>query len=173
MHRNLDHMAHFDALTNLPNRSLFTDRLQQALLQAERYSRLLAVMFIDLDNFKNVNDTLGHSAGDALLKMAAQRITDSLRKGDTVARLGGDEFIVMLPELGSAQDASQVAQKILSALAQTFELDQHELHISASIGISSILRMRAMSMVCYLHPILLCITPKNSARTIASSMQLK
>lgn len=133
---NLDHMAHFDTLTNLPNRCLFSDRLQQALLQAERCNGLLAVMFIDLDNFKGVNDTLGHSAGDALLKLVAQRITDSLRKGDTVARLGGDEFILMLPELGSAQDASQVAQKILAALAQTFELDQHELHISASIGIS-------------------------------------
>lgn len=134
--QNLDYMAHFDVLTGLPNRTLFTDRIRQALLHAQRYESLVAVMFIDLDNFKVVNDTLGHTLGDELLKMVAHRISDCLREGDTVARLGGDEFIVMLPSLDDPQDAAQVAQKILPALGQMLDIERHEVYVSASIGIS-------------------------------------
>lgn len=133
---HLDYMAHFDALTGLPNRTLFTDRVRQALLQAQRQESLVAAMFIDLDNFKSINDSLGHTFGDELLKIVAQRIAVCLREGDTVARLGGDEFIVMLPSLNDPQDASQVAHKILTALGQTVDIDRHEVYATASIGIS-------------------------------------
>ena len=134
--KNLDYMAHFDALTGLPNRTLFTDRVRQALLLTQRHESLVAIMFVDLDNFKKVNDTLGHTLGDELLKMVAQRISDCLREGDTVARLGGDEFIVLLPSLNDPQDAAQVAQKILTALGQALNIERHEVYVSASIGIS-------------------------------------
>lgn len=134
--QNLDYMAHFDALTGLPNRTLFSDRLRQAMAHVHRHQGIAAVMFIDLDNFKNINDTLGHGTGDMLLKAVAQRILDCLREGDTVARLGGDEFIVMLPDLAHIQDAAQVAQKILDILSQSFDIAQLELYVSASIGIS-------------------------------------
>lgn len=134
--QNLDYMAHFDALTGLPNRTLFSDRLHQAIAHVHRYHDMVAVMFLDLDNFKNINDTLGHGTGDMLLKAAAQRILSCLREGDTVARLGGDEFIVMLPDIADIQNAAQVAEKILDTLDCAFDIAQLELYISASIGIS-------------------------------------
>lgn len=130
------HLAHYDALTNLPNRTLFNDRLGQALINAQRDNGKAAVMFLDLDRFKNINDTLGHGIGDLLLQEVAVRLTGCVRQGDTVSRLGGDEFVILLPELNDEKDARLVAQKLLNAAVFPMVLEGHELHISASIGIS-------------------------------------
>jgi diguanylate cyclase (GGDEF)-like protein/PAS domain S-box-containing protein len=130
------YLAQFDALTGLPNRHLFQDRLAQTLGQAKRSGRAMAVLFIDLDRFKLVNDAQGRDAGDRLLKEAALRLSQSVRGGDTVGRLGGDEFGVVLANLGKPGDASLVAQKIIDELARPVELDGHETYITASIGIS-------------------------------------
>ena len=130
------HLAHYDALTDLPNRTLFNDRLGQALIQAHRNRCKAAVMFLDLDRFKVINDTLGHSVGDLLLQEAALRLKGCVREGDTVSRQGGDEFVVLLPEIADEEDVYAVAQKLLNAIAQSFMLDGHELHVSASIGVS-------------------------------------
>ncbi|RJQ52590.1 MAG: GGDEF domain-containing response regulator [Nitrospiraceae bacterium] len=141
-------MAYYDILTGLPNRFLFNDRLKQAIALAERYNRLVAVLFLDLDNFKRVNDTFGHHMGDKLLKKVAERINLCMRKGDslsrqstddsvdTVARLGGDEFTIILSEIHHLEDAAKVAQRIFNALSLQFTLDTYELFISASIGIA-------------------------------------
>jgi len=132
----ISHQAYHDILTDLPNRILFKDRLGLAMVQARRKETELAVMFIDLDRFKMVNDTLGHIKGDELLQQVAARLKENMRKGDTLARLGGDEFTVFLPDLQSRNDARIVADKFLECLQQCFFLDGHEVHISASIGIS-------------------------------------
>lgn len=129
-------LAHQDSLTGLPNRHLLLDRLNQALAQADRYGLKVAVMFMDLDRFKSVNDTLGHLAGDALLRQVAERLAQQLRAVDTVARLGGDEFVVLLTEITGATDASLVAEKLLGALAPPVELEGQSVHVSASIGVS-------------------------------------
>ena len=133
---DLEHMAQHDALTHLPNRALFKDRLRQAMISAQRYKERLALMFIDLDRFKPVNDTYGHDVGDLLLKAVADRIQDCLRESDTAARLGGDEFVVLLPTIENQQDAILVGRKILDALNQSFNLAGHDLRISSSIGIA-------------------------------------
>jgi diguanylate cyclase (GGDEF)-like protein/PAS domain S-box-containing protein len=130
------HQAYHDILTGLPNRTLFKDRLGQAMLQARRNGGELAVMFIDLDRFKLVNDTLGHVKGDDLLQQVAARLKDCLRKGDTLARQGGDEFTIVLPDLRSRDDARTVAAKFLEHLHLPFDLDGHQVHISGSIGIA-------------------------------------
>ncbi|MDQ2694127.1 MAG: EAL domain-containing protein [Pseudomonadota bacterium] len=130
------HLAHHDGLTGLPNRTLLADRLTQALVQAKRHHYQVAVLFIDLDRFKTINDSLGHDVGDRLLTQVAARLTASVREGDTVARLGGDEFVIVLPDLHDSRDAALVADKILRALAQPVAIDRHELHITPSIGIS-------------------------------------
>jgi diguanylate cyclase (GGDEF)-like protein/PAS domain S-box-containing protein len=130
------HQAQFDLLTDLPNRALFADRLTQALNQARRQKWHAAVLFIDLDRFKSVNDTLGHAAGDALLHEIGRRLAASLRKGDTVARLGGDEFAVVLAQLTKPQDAGLVAEKILGVMAAPMLLEGQEHVVTASIGIA-------------------------------------
>jgi diguanylate cyclase (GGDEF)-like protein/PAS domain S-box-containing protein len=130
------YMAYHDILTGLPNRALLSDRLRQAMLAARRSSSLLAVMFIDLDRFKSINDTLGHMIGDHLLKEVAVRLSCAVRASDTIARLGGDEFVVVLPDLAVAEEAAQVAQKIIDTLADHFPLEGQDLHITPSIGIS-------------------------------------
>ncbi|WP_156885600.1 putative bifunctional diguanylate cyclase/phosphodiesterase [Massilia niastensis] len=132
----ISYQAYHDILTDLPNRILFKDRLGLAVIQAKRKQTELAVMFIDLDRFKLVNDTLGHVKGDELLQQAALRLKECLRKGDTLARQGGDEFTIVLPELRDRDDARMVADKFLEALQRPFDLDGHEVHISASIGIA-------------------------------------
>ena len=132
----LHHLAHHDALTGLPNRTLFVDRLKHALSRAERRKRAVAVMFLDMDRFKVVNDTLGHEAGDRLLQAMAARLHACVREGDTVARFGGDEFAGFLSDVASPEDVAIVVTKFLDALAPPFTIDGHELFISGSIGIS-------------------------------------
>ncbi|MGV8943548.1 EAL domain-containing protein [Thermomonas sp.] len=132
----LSHQAQHDALTGLPNRLLFQDRLHQALALAERHHQQLAVLYMDLDRFKQVNDTMGHSSGDALLCQAARRLEACIRKSDTLARLGGDEFVVLITELHDAQDAMRVATKLIDALRIPFQIEGHELFVSVSLGIS-------------------------------------
>ncbi len=130
------HMAHHDALTGLPNRTLFQDRVSQAIAQAHRSRSQVATLFVDLDRFKDINDSLGHETGDRLLRLAGGRLQACLREGDTVARLGGDEFVISLPAVADSNDAMLVAGKILEALREPFLVDGHELHVSGSIGIS-------------------------------------
>lgn len=132
----LHHLAHHDNLTGLPNRLLLKDRLDQSFKRARREKCQVAVLFLDLDEFKKINDTLGHKVGDEVLKQAARRIQALLRKGDTVARLGGDEFVILLDRLDRAEDASLVARKVLSTLQQPFTIANRELYIGVSIGIS-------------------------------------
>ncbi|MFT5721886.1 MAG: diguanylate cyclase (GGDEF)-like protein/PAS domain S-box-containing protein [Motiliproteus sp.] len=130
------HKSQHDALTGLPNRMLLSDRLQQALMMALRDKNNLAVLFIDLDEFKPINDTLGHDVGDLVIIEVAQRINNCLRESDTVARVGGDEFVVVLPVVGVEKDAFAVAEKIRKVLNRSFELSGHCLHISSSIGVA-------------------------------------
>jgi len=132
----LHHLAHHDNLTGLPNRLLLKDRLEQSFKRARREKRSVAVLFLDLDDFKKINDSLGHQVGDELLKQAARRIKALLRKNDTVARLGGDEFVILLDRLERPEDASLVARKVLSTLKQPFNLANRELYVGVSIGIS-------------------------------------
>jgi diguanylate cyclase (GGDEF)-like protein/PAS domain S-box-containing protein len=132
----LDHLAHFDILTDLPNRALLHDRLQQALARAKRDSVQVALMFLDLDKFKSVNDRFGHHVGDLLLQEAASRLRNCLRASDTVARVGGDEFVVLLPHIAEQADARRVAQKVLALLEQPFNLAGQPVRISATIGIA-------------------------------------
>jgi diguanylate cyclase (GGDEF)-like protein/PAS domain S-box-containing protein len=128
-------LAHHDTLTGLPNRALLLDRLQFILATAKRRDTHVAVLFIDLDNFKTVNDSLGHAAGDALLKIVADRIQGAVRRGDSVARLGGDEFLVVLPDLDNEQGVVPVAEKLLASIAQPMTLEGHIVAVSPSIGI--------------------------------------
>ncbi|APR05137.1 bifunctional diguanylate cyclase/phosphodiesterase [Thauera chlorobenzoica] len=134
--KQLEHIAYHDALTNLPNRALFTDRLQQALAQCGRRGRQLAVAYIDLDGFKAVNDTHGHNAGDQLLVMIARRMRKVLREGDTLARLGGDEFAALLVDLESAADCEPVFERLLRAAAEPVAVGDLGLSVSASIGVA-------------------------------------
>lgn len=132
----LQYRATHDLLTDLPNRLLFSDRLSLALTQAQRNQKKLAVMLLDLDYFKDVNDTMGHSAGDRLLRVVGNRLKELLRSGDTVARVGGDEFLLLLSEIGDIEDANTIAQKILEAFRKPFILDDHEIMLTTSIGVA-------------------------------------
>jgi len=146
--REIHRLAYYDSLTGLPNRVLFKDRLTQALAHARRYQSTLAVLFLDLDRFKVINDTLGHNVGDLLLKQAADRLTDSVRHSDSIgrsiekeethelARLGGDEFTALLTNIRDPQDAGAVARRIFEALARPFLIDGHEISVTASVGIA-------------------------------------
>jgi len=131
------HLADHDPLTGLPNRRLLEDRLTQALAASQRNGKQTAVMFVDLDRFKNINDSLGHTAGDAVLKEVSERLVRQLRVVDTVCRIGGDEFVVVLPEIKRASDAANVAAKILEAVAQPLQVEDRELQFTSSIGISA------------------------------------
>ncbi|MGP8114116.1 MAG: putative bifunctional diguanylate cyclase/phosphodiesterase [Steroidobacteraceae bacterium] len=135
--QRVEYLAYHDGLTGLPNRSMFNKLLSQSISEARRYDRRLAVAFLDLDRFKQINDTLGHEAGDQLLQEVANRLKACVRESDAVDRLGGDEFVVLLPELGDSKYAASVAQKILSVIARPFTLIGHEFRVTASIGISA------------------------------------
>lgn len=136
MEEHMRHMAQHDPLTNLPNRALFSDRLDQALKSAGRYGERVALMFIDLDGFKIVNDHYGHDLGDELLKQVSQAMTVNLRAADTVARIGGDEFVVLLDSITGEEEALTVAEKIRKTCERPFRVDTHTLHIATSIGLA-------------------------------------
>jgi diguanylate cyclase (GGDEF)-like protein len=129
-------LAHFDSLTGLPNRDLFNDRLSQAIEKAKRHENELALLFVDLDRFKQINDSLGHSLGDKVLKTVATRLNECIRKEDSLARLGGDEFIILMDDLNKGENASLLAQKIIDSVAQPIYIDEHTFYVTASIGIS-------------------------------------
>ena len=132
----MTHSAHHDFLSGLPNRILLNDRIDQAIASASRYMKKLAVLFLDLDGFKHINDSLGHPTGDKLLQSIAKRLVECVRGSDTVSRQGGDEFVVLLLDVEQPEDAAQTARKILQALAEVHPIDRHDLHVTASIGVS-------------------------------------
>jgi diguanylate cyclase (GGDEF)-like protein/PAS domain S-box-containing protein len=132
----IEHLAHYDSLTHLPNRALFADRLKHTLVTAVRNKKKTALLFLDLDKFKSVNDTLGHLAGDALLLSVAERLKSCVREADTICRQGGDEFMILLPEIGGAEDAERVARKIVAAMAEPHHIVGRDLIVTFSIGIS-------------------------------------
>jgi diguanylate cyclase (GGDEF)-like protein/PAS domain S-box-containing protein len=134
--QRISHMAQHDALTGLPNRLLLRDRIGQAIAQANRNKTQLAVLFLDLDRFKNINDSMGHEAGDKLLQTVARRIVTCLREGDTVSRLGGDEFVIVLPDVGDSVAAATVATKVLEVLGHSFHIQGQDVHAGASIGVA-------------------------------------
>lgn len=133
----INFQAYHDLLTRLPNRALFKDRLDLAITQARRSSQKLAVMFLDLDRFKVINDTLGHAMGDRLLQAVTHRLEQCLRKGDTLSRFGGDEFTLLLPSIHSHEDARQISKKLITALRAPFQLGSHEVFVGVSIGIAT------------------------------------
>ncbi len=132
----IHYLAHYDVMTGLPNRALFNDRLRQSLLAAKRYQVNLALLFIDLDKFKPVNDRFGHDIGDQLLKKVAQRVRGCIRESDTAARIGGDEFVLLLPGTDTEQNVIAVANKVLQEIERPFEIEHHTISISASIGVA-------------------------------------
>jgi diguanylate cyclase (GGDEF)-like protein len=134
--QQLYRMAHHDVLTDLPNRQLFMDRLKQLRGMAVRMGRHIAVLYLDLDRFKNVNDSLGHAVGDKLLQVVASRLLATVRETDTVARIGGDEFVVALGNLRKPEGAQALAAKVLQALSEPYQIDCHELFMTSSVGIS-------------------------------------
>jgi diguanylate cyclase (GGDEF)-like protein len=134
--QQLAYIATHDALTGLPNRVLFNDRLTLALAQALRRQQKLAVLLLDLDRFKDINDTLGHSVGDQLLRVTSKRLKTLLRKSDTLARMGGDEFLFLVPEIDRTDSATEVARKILESFREPFLVEEHELRTTASIGLT-------------------------------------
>lgn len=134
--RKMSHLAQHDSVTDLPNRVLLNDRLLQAMAMAQRQRKKAAVLYLDIDRFKNVNDTVGHAAGDRLLQSISKRLLDCVRSSDTVSRRGGDEFVILLGEVADAQDAAITAAKILAALSAPHFVDQLELRVTASIGIA-------------------------------------
>jgi diguanylate cyclase (GGDEF)-like protein/PAS domain S-box-containing protein len=136
MMEEMAHQAQHDPLTGLPNRLLLNDRIGQAIALAERHRSLFAVLFLDLDGFKHINDSLGHSSGDRLLQSVAYRLEAHIRAPDTVSRQGGDEFILLQQEVRKPEDAAIAARRILQALREVHSIDGHELHITASMGIS-------------------------------------
>lgn len=134
--KRMEYHAHHDDLTGLPNRVLLNDRLNTELSHARRNQSMLALLFLDLDRFKLINDSLGHATGDQLLRIVSRRLSSCLRDGDTVARLGGDEFMVLLPQISSSPDAGRIGNKIIAALTEPCSCNGHDLHITTSVGIS-------------------------------------
>lgn len=134
--RQLEHLAHFDALTELPNRVLLADRLHQGMVQAQRRGQMLALVFLDLDGFKRINDDHGHQVGDHMLTTLARRMTQALRQGDTLARIGGDEFVAVLIDLADAATCEPLLQRLLTAAAEPVQLGELTLQVSASMGIT-------------------------------------
>jgi diguanylate cyclase (GGDEF)-like protein len=137
MTRQMTHSAEHDALTDLPNRLLLNDRIGQAVALAQRREKQVGVLYLDLDSFKHMNDSLGHPIGDKLLQSLARRLLGCVRTTDTVSRLGGDEFVILLSEIERPEDAAIISRKLLQAVSKAFPIDKHDLHITASIGVST------------------------------------
>ena len=135
--RRMSFLAQHDNLTQLSNRMVLNDRLTQAIAMARRHGQKLAVLFLDVDRFKHINDSLGHAIGDRLLQSVSERLLSCVRRSDTVSRQGGDEFVILLSEVARARDAAVCADKILQALSTPHRIDQHDLHITVSIGIAT------------------------------------
>ncbi len=135
MSLKMSYLAQHDFLTKLPNRMLLSDRLTQAIASAHRHKKLLAVLFLDVDHFKHINDSLGHTTGDQLLQSIARRLVACVRDSDTVSRQGGDEFVVLLPEVARAEDAAFTADKVLAAMSRLHRIDHQDLHVTVSVGI--------------------------------------
>ncbi len=133
---HIEHLAHYDSLTHLPNRAMFADSLKHALVDGIRYKKKTALLFLDLDRFKHVNDTMGHVAGDMLLQSVAERLKSCVRESDTICRQGGDEFMILLPDGSGAEDAEKVARKIISVMEKPHQIGEEKVVISFSIGIS-------------------------------------
>ncbi|HYR37061.1 MAG TPA: diguanylate cyclase, partial [Burkholderiales bacterium] len=136
--RRLEFLAHHDTLTGLPNRAMFSERAREAVAHARRHQKSCAFLFLDLDNFKTVNDTLGHDVGDALLKIISSRLRASVRGDDFTARIGGDEFCVLLQDIADPREAAAVAQKLLHELGKSYRIGEHSVHSGASIGIACV-----------------------------------
>jgi diguanylate cyclase (GGDEF)-like protein len=132
----MTHLAQHDFLTGLPNRMLLNDRVSQAIALAPRHLKKVAVLFLDLDGFKYINDSLGHPTGDKLLQSIAKRLVTCVRRSDTVSRQGGDEFVVLLSEVERPEDPAITARRLLQAVAEAHSIDQHDLHVTTSIGLS-------------------------------------
>jgi diguanylate cyclase (GGDEF)-like protein len=162
------HMAHHDPLTGLPNRILLEDRISRSIAHAQRARQLTAILFIDLDKFKSINDTLGHAIGDQMLQQVADRLRHCLRDDDTVARIGGDEFVICLYGLTDRLAALPIADKILRALNTRFEIADHSFDISGSIGISIIRMTGKLQASCCKPPMPRCTLPSRSAATTTS-----
>jgi len=167
--RILEYRAFHDALTGLPNRALFADRLTHALTRTDRNHALVAVLFLDLDRFKVINDSLGHEIGDQVLLAVADRLKACLRPSDTVARLGGDEFTILLEDIDQVRDATQVAERIAETLKTPFQLSGHEATTTASIGLRSVASMPSNQMTCCATPTPRCIARRNAARRATKS----
>ena len=133
---HLDHLAHYDQLTDIPNRYLLLDRIKHLSIQADRSRSSFAVLYIDLDKFKQINDTKGHSTGDRILQEAASRLSKPIRQSDTIARVGGDEFVVILERTNNQKSIASIANKIIHVLDENFIVDDNEFNISCSIGIA-------------------------------------
>lgn len=133
---NLTQMAYYDSLTTLPNRRLFQDRYYQSLLAAKRYQRKMALLYLDLDDFKLINDHYGHAVGDDLLKMVAARLSHCVRDPDTVCRLGGDEFVILLQQFEQKEDIVKVSERVLDAISSRFVIQHHDIFITCSMGAS-------------------------------------
>ena len=129
-------MAHFDSLTGLPNRRMFTRHLKREVARSSRHGLMMALFFIDLDHFKEINDRLGHDVGDSILKEAADRQINSVREEDIVCRIAGDEFAIILTSIDSAEVAGSIAEKVIESLSQTYQVKDTKIHASASIGIA-------------------------------------
>ena len=162
----IQQLAFHDALTGLPNRRLLKERLTQTLGQAQRHQRQVALMYLDLDHFKEVNDTLGHDGGDELLQAVATRLTRSVRASDTVARMGGDEFVVLLPEVANRAAAEQVAQHILNALRAPISLKGQDWQVGVSIGWRCSRKVASTPTPCNRGPTRPCTPPNRAAVTV-------
>jgi diguanylate cyclase (GGDEF)-like protein len=132
----MSYLAQHDFLTQLPNRMLLNDRLTQAIASAHRHSKSLALLFLDVDHFKRINDSLGHASGDQVLKSIARRLAACVRGSDTVSRQGGDEFVILLSEVARAEDAASTAAKILAAVSRPYHIDVQDLQVTMSMGIA-------------------------------------
>jgi diguanylate cyclase (GGDEF)-like protein len=135
-HQELEHHAHYDVLTSLPNRMLFSDRMEQAISQAIRNNKLIAVAYIDIDGFKEVNDTYGHSIGDKLLMLLAKKMRVLLRESDTVSRVGGDEFIALFADIQDEENITPFLNRLIETLSEPISIDNFSINVSASIGVT-------------------------------------